>query len=273
MPTETILGASRRVALLDRRSSAAFAPAAEILGKLRVEGYHRIKGNLHVDAVPAVGFPRVRQSVDGLTWSIVDVINRDLSQADFQFPFDFQLRLPYVEFNYTQGAGASTFIFTRVFVIPAYGVGDDKRGSSDNKLQIVRSDKDVEFTGAIAANDQGVESLTGLNSNIGVIESITLTTEDNLDWEVHLWATDGFSDADLDADSWIEQVSFAAADGVSIANAVATTFRYAATGLSIPYVDRDGTNELHVSLVARNGAKAAGAAGEVVLEIAFRAQG
>ena len=119
MPTETILGASRRVALLDRRSSAAFGAGATLLTKLRVSGYHRIKGNLHVDAPPANGFPRVEQSVDGVTYSLVKVIDQDATQADFQFPFDIQIRQAYVRFRYEQGAGPSTFIFANVIVIPA----------------------------------------------------------------------------------------------------------------------------------------------------------
>ncbi len=273
MPTETILGATRRTVLLDRRSLAAFGPGASVLGKLRVEGYHRIRGNFHTDAAPAVGFPRVRQSVDGVTFSRVSVLQRDLSQPGFQFPFDVEIRLPYVIVEYTQGGVGSTFIFARAEVVPTYGVGDDTTaGSAAGNLILVRSDKDLNFTGAILADDHETEDLTGLNGSVGVIESVTLLAEENLDWEVHFWGSDAFDDADLDADFWTDFVAFAAADAASIANAIPGTFRYAATGLSIPYQDRDATTELHVSLVPRGAAKTGGAAGEVVIEIGFRAQ-
>lgn len=273
MPTETILGASRRVALLER-SAVALAPAGVIVTKLRVEGYHRIKGNFHVDNPPANGFPRVEQSVDGITFSLVSILQQDPTQADIQFPFDIQLRLPYVRVRYTQGGVGATFINAWVYVVPHYGVGDDAISSVDGKVQFIRSDKDVDLIGAIAAGSQVIANLANLNSNVGVIESISLLAEQNLDYEIHIWSSDGFDDADEDLDDWIEFVAFAVADGVSIGNATPATFRYAATALSIPYQDKDGTMELHISLVPRGAVAklAAGAGGNVVLEFAFRAQ-
>lgn len=272
MPTETILGASRRVAILDRRQSTPLAAGTTLLTKVRAEGYHRIKGNFHVDTAPANGFPRVEQSVDGITYSLVNVIPQDLSQPDFQFPFDVVRRLPYVRVRYTQGAVDSSFVYAFVELVPTYGVGDDSTGSPDGKLQFARTDKDANFTGAIAAGDHEVESLAVLNTNVGVIESVTFTAEQNIDWEIHFWSSAGFDDADLDVDSWIEYVPFAAADGVAIGNGTPTTFRYSATDLHIPYRDTDGSNTLHVSLVPRGAAKLAGAAGEVVLDVSFRGQ-
>ncbi len=272
MPTETILGATRRVAILDRRSSAVFAAGSILLTKVRASGYHRVKGNFHVSNAALVNFPRVEQSVDGVNFSLANVIPRDLNQADFQYPFDVEIRLPYVRVRYTHGAVDSTFVFAFVELVPTYGVGDDSTGSPDGKISFVRSDKDVDFTGAIAQNDHATADIAALPTNVGVIESISFTAEENLDWEIHFWTASSFDDANLDADSWIEYVAFAIADGVSIANAIPGTFRYAATGLSIPYRDTDGTNTLHVSLVPRSAAKTAGAAGEVVLDVGFRGQ-
>ena len=57
---------------------------------------------------------------------------------------------------------------------------------------------------------------------------------------------------------------------VSIGNAIPGTFRYDGFGLDLPYIDLDNSNELHVSLSPRNGAKVAGAAGEVRLIIVFQ---
>ena len=148
MPTETILGASRRVAILDRRSVVIFGAGLTLLTKVRASGYHRVKGNFHVTTTAAVGFPVVEQSVDGVTFSLANVIPRDLNQPDFQYPFDVEIRLPYVRVTYTQGAVDSASIHAFVELVPTYGVGDDSTGSADGKVSFVRSDKDTDFTTA-----------------------------------------------------------------------------------------------------------------------------
>lgn len=267
-----MLDFSRRVHLLHRATGVIGAGATVENPKTRVVGHQRVKGNFHADQPPAVGFPRVRQSHDGATWNRIDVVPRDLSQPDFQFAFDFSIRADYVSVEWTQGAAPTTFFFCQAFVLPHYGVGDDSFGSVSGSLQLLRSDKDTHFTTGILANNHEAENLTGLLSNLGVIESVTLLAEDNIDWEIHFWSSDGFDAADLDADSWLEYVALPASSGVPITGATPTTFRYAATGLNVPYFDGDGTNELHVSLVPRGANKTAGAGGEVVLVVGFRAE-
>lgn len=141
-----------------------------------------------------------------------------------------------------------------------------------NRSEYVRSDKDVDFIGAAALNNQVTANLAGLSRNFGMVESVTLLAQQNLDWEIVFWTRNTFSNADMDLDRFLDSVVFNAADGMTIANGVPATFRYAVSGLGIAYQDQDVTNTLHVGLIPRNGAKlAAGAGGFVVLLFGFRA--
>ena len=138
-------------------------------------------------------------------------------------------------------------------------------------VTLIRSDKDTDFAGASAANNQLVGNLVGLPRNSGTIIACTLLAEQNLAWDVCFWTRDTFSTADMDTDTFLDQISFPAASAITIANGVPATFRYAMSDLQIPYRDQDTTLELHVSLIPRGGAKlAAGAGGNVVLQFSFR---
>lgn len=144
--------------------------------------------------------------------------------------------------------------------------------AAKNRSEYIRTDKDTQFIGAAALNNQLTENLVGLSRNFGVVESVTLLTQQNFDWEVCFWTRDTFSNADMDLDTFLDSVFFNSADAITVANAVPATFRYAVSGLGVVYQDRDATNEIHVSLIPRNGAKlAAGAGGNVVLVVGFRA--
>lgn len=267
MGTETLIGPSKRVALFHRDASdGAVSGGASVLTKLRCDGLNRVKGVFESDTAPASGYPRVEFAMDGTNYSIVREIARDTRQANFTYSFDFAIRAPYVRVTWTQGSSASTYLRARVWAQQEPGVGDDDIGVK-TALQRIRSDKDSEFTTAISQDDHDPENLTGLDANIGRIKSLTLLTVQNLDWEVVFWGTDGFDDADLDSDKSQESVFVAATDAFNIGNATATTYRYHVTGLDIPYEDEDGTNELHVSLIPRNGGKNAGAGGYAVLEV------
>ncbi len=133
----------------------------------------------------------------------------------------------------------------------------------------LRSDKDVNFIGALAVNAFENADLVGLPANTVRIKSITILSDQRLGWEVQLYARDTFANADPDVDTFLEAVEFGVSDGQQIAGA--GLFKYAMTGLDIPYTDLDGTTELHVALGTRSGAKNAGAAGEVVVVFGIEA--
>lgn len=135
------------------------------------------------------------------------------------------------------------------------------------------SDKDTHFTGALATNAGEDENITGLKNNAILITGIAVVSDQNLDWDVQFYATDGFDDTDLDTDSFVGVFKFVAADGDQVA--ATGPYKYS-TGSSsnrfigIDYYDVDETKELHVKLVNRNAtSKNAGATGEVVVTFSY----
>lgn len=139
-------------------------------------------------------------------------------------------------------------------------------------LVVVSSDKDLHFTGAIAQDAEERENIT-LPEAIAAgrhcrsrLSSITLITDQNLNWELFLWGRNTFGDpSDFDLNSFIGRWRFDIADGVQIAGA--GPFYYYEDNLIIPYEDLDMLGQLHVSLVNRTAtAKNVGATGEVVVK-------
>lgn len=141
----------------------------------------------------------------------------------------------------------------------------------------IRTDKDAEFTGAIAQNAGEDENLTFpgyASAAIGNLEAqarfwvreLRIWSDQNLSWEVQFYSKDIFDDTDADLDTFLGAHQFAVADGLQIGGS--GLYRYVATGLSLFVKDGDGTGEVHVKLVNRSAtSKNAGATGEVVLEI------
>jgi hypothetical protein len=93
-------------------ASGAQAPGASVnQDKVSLTGQRRVQGAYHQSpaTAPAAGFPRVRQSADGVNWSIVNVLPQDPSQLpEVVFPFDIPIELPYVAIEWTNGGLATT---------------------------------------------------------------------------------------------------------------------------------------------------------------------
>ncbi len=133
------------------------------------------------------------------------------------------------------------------------------------------TDKDVEFTGAIAQNAKEDENLAiGQAVDNIVITDIMIEAVENLAFYLLFWSTDGFDDTDLDIDSFLGFVDLDIVNnGFRIAGA--NQYFLNVTDVNLNYVDTDATNELHVSLLCRTAAgKTAGAAGEVKLQIGYK---
>ncbi len=138
-------------------------------------------------------------------------------------------------------------------------------------LITIRSDKDIHFTGAIAQNAREDENIaTGMKSSHELwIESITIISDQNLEFDLYFFSKDTFSNADLDLDAFIDVVNFPVSAAKQIA--AAGSYYYTSAALSLPYKDLDATAELHISLVNRSATgKNAGATGEVVVIISAR---
>lgn len=134
----------------------------------------------------------------------------------------------------------------------------------------LRSDKDSHFTGGINQNAKEDEDLTGLLSDKIRITGIALQSDQNLDYKVLFWKTDGFDDTDLDVDKFCGEIEVdlpTYGHRIGAANQYYLDVRLPA---GIDYEDEDATKELHVSLMNLSAtAKNSGATGEVTIEIFY----
>ena len=135
------------------------------------------------------------------------------------------------------------------------------------------TDKDVDFTGALAQNAAATASIAvpQMPSSSQVrLNNIEIISDQNLAWEVWLWATSSFNNnaSDLDAVYPYGRWAFTAADGVQIAGT--GPWYYFISGLGVPYQDGQNLSKLNVMLVNRSAtSKNAGASGEIVIKFAL----
>jgi hypothetical protein len=145
---------------------------------------------------------------------------------------------------------------------------------SQSRTYRIRTDKDVQFTGALVTNATENEDIV-----VGFAEAelhltltaITVVSDQNLAWELDFWDSSLFgSSSNMDADGFIGFWAFNATDAVRVAGA--GSYRYYIDGLQIPLTDADKTATLHVGLVNRSAtSKIAGASGEIV--VTFHVEG
>ena len=135
------------------------------------------------------------------------------------------------------------------------------------QLEIIESDKNTHFTGAIIQNAKEDEDITGLKGNKYIIDNVAIQADQNLKFEVWFWSKDTKDDTDLDIDTFLGFVEIdLSTSGVRIGGV--NQYYDNKTGIQIMYEDKDATNELHVSLLNRSSTtKLAGATGEVKITI------
>jgi len=74
------------------------------------------------------------------------------------------------------------------------------------KLSVVRSDKSLNFTGALAKNESEEENLTGLVSNKIRITQVSIHSDQELHFQLQFFSKDTFTDPDLDVDTFVGAV-------------------------------------------------------------------
>lgn len=141
--------------------------------------------------------------------------------------------------------------------------------STSQQFNLVRTDKDTHFTGALVQYAKEDENLTGLLANKGRITGITLQADQRLHYKLLVWYKDGFDDTDLDLDMFCGEIDVdLSIYGIQIAGA--NQWYLDIRGLHLDYDDLDESKELHISLFNSDPtAKAAGATGEVVVVITY----
>ena len=148
---------------------------------------------------------------------------------------------------------------------------------SGKSLYTLVSVMGTHFTGALAQNAIESESialhtdLVTLGINEILIESITIHSDQNLDWDIVLWGNSDYEEAVLDSAKFIDYFNYANASGKQAAGAGPFYYASPSNNLDIPYVDQDKTSKLHISLINRHATgKNAGATGEVVIKVDYR---
>ena len=131
-------------------------------------------------------------------------------------------------------------------------------------IETISSDKDTNFTAALAQNaieneslsfpsDYSTVNIIKLKINSIAVQADFTNTATTLDFEVVFWNTDGYSNADLDTDGYIASVLFSNSDARQIAGTGQYYYESENSFKSpIYYEDADGTGELHVGLVNRS---------------------
>lgn len=132
-------------------------------------------------------------------------------------------------------------------------------------IYTIPSSKGTHFTDELVKDAVERENLTGLRNNRIRIAKISIQADQQLLFEVLLYGTDLFEEADLDEDRFIASVEL----NLPTYGFQQTTgqWRLDIKNLNIDYVDVDSTKEIHVAL--RNlspTTKNAGDTGEVKLE-------
>lgn len=132
-------------------------------------------------------------------------------------------------------------------------------------IYTIASNKDTQFTEAIAKDGVERENLVGLLSNRVRINRISIQSDQQLFYEILLYATDEFESADIGLDRFVASIEF----NMPIYGFQQTTSQYRMDlgNLNIDYEDLDETKELHVVLVNRSPtSKSAGPDGDVKVE-------
>lgn len=120
----------------------------------------------------------------------------------------------------------------------------------------VRSNKDANFTEAIAAGGEERENIVApqalaagldMRSRLRTIRIISL---DNLAWEVWLWSKDSFSDPDYNKNSFLGFWSFGAGDARQVGGS--GVYYYYIDGLDVDYRDESFQGKIHCAIINRS---------------------
>jgi hypothetical protein len=154
------------------------------------------------------------------------------------------------------------------FTVTEYPRATPQDVTKAEKIEILSTDKDTDFTGAIIMNDHETANITGFAGNKYMIRGVNIQSDQALKYRLIFWGSDTFNSTDLDADTYI--------DDVELDLTTSPAFRINNTGqyylnvgdLQIIYEDYDATRELHISLQNQSATtKNAGVSGEVQIDI------
>ena len=144
-------------------------------------------------------------------------------------------------------------------------------------IEYVVSDKDLNFTEALAEKQMEIESLSfpyswsKVELHECIIENVTIQSKQNLEWDVWIFSTSGGNNSDLNRDSFIDGFNFPKTDGLQIEGKGQYYYESRGNDITVPFKDEDKTAKIHVGLINRSTqAKYTGASGEVKVRLMVR---
>jgi len=144
-------------------------------------------------------------------------------------------------------------------------------------IRYVDSDESSHFTGALVENAIELESIDFPSDwkTIGlgecIIESATVQSKQNLDWDLWIFSSSSGNSATLGDDGFIDGFSFPKTSGLRIAGANQYYYSSPSNHLAVPYYDEDRSSTIHIALINRSAvAKFTGATGEVKVRLMVR---
>ena len=144
-------------------------------------------------------------------------------------------------------------------------------------IEYVVSDKDLNFTEALAGNRMEIESLafpyswSKVELHECIIENVTIQSKQNLEWDVWIFSTSGGNSSDLDSDTFLDGFNFPKTEGWQIEDKGQYYYVSPTNHIAVPFKDEDMTAKIHVGLINRSTqAKYTGASGEVKVRLMVR---
>ena len=204
----------------------------------------------------------------GIQYAIDSPTNDWITVGEFGNPYQYPAQFQKVYLSWTQQVGK----YLRVHIGREAGASASVQITAEaprDVFQILETDKDTHFTGALTQYAKEDENISGLLYNKIRIIGVGILSDQQLHYKLLLWYKDTFEDTDLDLDEYCAEIDL---DLPTYGFQVGGTGKWYMDirGLHADYQDLDGSHELHSSLINMSAtSKTAGAAGEVKLFIAY----
>jgi len=136
----------------------------------------------------------------------------------------------------------------------------------------IRTDATTQFTGALNVGDSESEAISlapldGLPQAPVIVRAITVSSVQNLVFDLTFFATSAMQNADPNVEALASRRSFIASIGTQSVTGGLYEYRAAPVNFDYPIIDRSGTESLYVTLTLKAGspAKLANAAGALTI--------
>lgn len=200
------------------------------------------------------GIIYLRVSKDGASFSNAEAVIYEGEIKTFYNVYEIRLRSPTANTNY---------IYTEYEY--------DKNQSTISraeKVEVLSTNKDTNFIGAINQWAQEKANITGLTSNRYMIRGVNIQSTQPLKFQLLFWSSATFDNTDKNLDTFLDSVELDMSSSPTFQIDAINQYYLNISGLEIVYEDIDETQTLHISLQNLDPvAKLAGIPGNVQIDI------